>query len=70
MEEVSELETRKIENPFNKHFQRHFHVNEYNDVVIKGIMPRMILSKKEQKKLMVEVGLLNIKNNLVKNQAF
>ena len=53
-----------IENEFNKYINKNFYVNPSNDIVIKGIMPRLILSEEEQNQLIKEIHNLTIKKSL------
>lgn len=61
MEEITELQTRIQSNEFNETFNKHFHVNELNEVVIKGVMSRIILSEKQQSKLVREIKSLEVR---------
>ena len=54
-DEASETQIRISENEFNKYFQKQYHVNERNELVIKGITSRLILDETEQKELLKDI---------------
>ena len=51
-------------NKFNQYLNKHYYVNPQKDIVIKGIMPRIVLSELEQEQLIKEIGMLNIRKKL------
>ena len=51
-------------NKFNQYLNKHYHVNPQKDIVIKGIMSRIVLSELEQKQLIKEIGMLVIRKEL------
>lgn len=54
-DEVYEIEKRISENEFNIYTQKHYHVNDRNELVIKGITSRLILDETEQKELLKDI---------------
>ena len=53
--DIYEREKRISENEFNKYTQKHYHVNDRNELVIKGITSRLILDETEQKELLQNI---------------
>ena len=51
-------------NRFNQYLNKHYYVNPQNDIVIKGIMYRIVLSELEQKQLIKEIGMMKIRKEL------
>ena len=51
-------------NKFNQYLNKYYYVNHQNDIVIKGIMQRVVLSELEQKQIVKEIALLRIKKEL------
>ena len=51
-DEFSDNQIRIKENEFNKYTQKHYHVNERNELVIKGITSRLILDEADQTELL------------------
>ena len=54
-DEISEKEKRIAENEFNKYTQKHYHVNDRNELVIKGITSRLILDEADQTELLKDI---------------
>ena len=55
-DEVTEQQIRITENEFNKYTQKNYHVNDRNELIIKGITPRLILDEAEQKELLRDIN--------------
>ena len=51
-------------NKFNQYLNKHYYVNPQKDIVIKGIMPRIVLSELEQKQLIEEISMIKIRKEL------
>ena len=51
-------------NRFNQYLNKHYYINPQKDIVIKGIMSRIVLSELEQKQLIKEIGMIKIKKEL------
>lgn len=56
IDEFQEKEKRITENEFNKYTQKNYHVNDRNELIIKGITPRLILDEAEQKELLRDIN--------------
>lgn len=54
-ENEDDLASLRINNEFNKFTRKHFYVNPNKEVVIKGIMSRLILTEEEQKELLKDI---------------
>lgn len=67
---IKELNKRINENDFNSFTQKHFHVNEKHELVIKGIQQRVVLSTDEQIKLIKDIQLIVNKKILDEEISF
>ena len=53
-----------MQNDLNQYLNKCYYVNPQKDIIIKGIMPRIVLSELEQKQIVKEIALLRIKREL------
>ncbi len=51
-------------NEFNQYLHKDYYVNPQKDIVIKGIMSRIVLSELEQKQLIEEIDMIKIGKKL------
>ena len=51
-------------NKFNQYLHKNYYVNPQKDIVIKGIMPRIVLSELEQIELIKEISMIKIRKEL------
>ena len=55
LEDENSLQSLRVNNEFNKFTRKHFYVNPNKEVVIKGIMSRLILTETEQVELLKDI---------------
>lgn len=70
MFDSDEVKSKREKNAFNKYFNTNYYVNDNNDVVIKGIMSRMIFSEEEQQRVIKEIDFLSLRKTLGEEPTF
>ena len=51
-------------NKLNQYLCKNYYVNAQNDIVIRGVMDRVVFSELEQEQLIKEIGMLVIRKEL------